>query len=120
MEMPLVDASCNQRIVLKIDRLAIIGRRHPHISDQHVRQTPESTVSHILTKRQGLSIVVAGGEGGPEKARSLGVAYHVFSDMARGKAPGRSRPKSDAEVTNLNFRKRPLVQRHILRSLFRC
>ncbi len=33
---------------------------------------------------------------------------------------GRVRPNSDAEVTNLNFRKRPLVQGDIFRSLFRC
>jgi hypothetical protein len=54
----MIDTGCDQRVALEIDRLAVVGRRHPHISDQHVRQTLGSIFSHTASKRQGLSIVL--------------------------------------------------------------
>ena len=68
---------------LKVDRLAIVGRRDPHISNQHVRQTPESTFSNTLSKRQGLSNVMTEGGVDSAKAKTGDVVNHVFSDSLK-------------------------------------
>lgn len=68
---------------LKVDRLAIVGRRDPHISNQHVRQTPESTFSNPLSKRQGLSNNLTEGGIYAAAAKTRSVVNHVFSDNAR-------------------------------------
>lgn len=56
MQMALVDARANKRIALQIHRLPLVARRHPHVADQHVRQTPFLLdLSHSATIRQSLS-----------------------------------------------------------------
>ena len=60
MQVALVDAGRDQRIVLKIDRLALVGRGHAHVADQHVRQTSNHGLSYTATIRRGLSCKMAG------------------------------------------------------------
>ena len=75
--MPMIDAGRDQRVALEIDGLAIVGRRHPHISDQHVRQNPES-MSRRLHLSDRVCRLGRGGHGS-DKAQVWGVAYHVFA-----------------------------------------
>jgi hypothetical protein len=49
MDVTLIDASRDQRIALKVHRLAVVGRRH-----RHVRQTPSPVFPYGCAKRQGL------------------------------------------------------------------
>ena len=83
----MIDVRRDQRVALEIDRLAIVGRRHPHISDQHVRQTLESMFPNTLPKRQGLSIIMDGGRHGSAKVQVGGVGYHVFYDTGSRQLP---------------------------------
>lgn len=72
IKMPMIDADRSQRVTLKINSLAIVARRHAHISHQHVRQTLKRVFSRILPKRQGLSIIVAYGLVSSGKGAALG------------------------------------------------
>lgn len=51
----LVGDNSDKGITLQGSRLALITTRHPHITDQHVRQNSNQELSHSLTFRQGLS-----------------------------------------------------------------
>nr|QCL10521.1 resolvase domain protein [Rhizobium rhizogenes] len=55
MEMAFIDPGRKQGIPLQGYRLAIVTTRHPHVTDQHVRQTSNQELPHSLTFRQGLS-----------------------------------------------------------------
>lgn len=54
--MPRVDTVQGERVTLQSHRLAIIRRRHTHVSNEHGRQTPEASFPYTESKRQGLSI----------------------------------------------------------------
>jgi hypothetical protein len=34
--MPAIDAGCDQRIALEIDRLPVVGGRYAHVTNEHV------------------------------------------------------------------------------------
>lgn len=57
VEVPVVDAGGHERVALQVDRLALVGRRHPHVPDQHVRKISQAPFPHITSIRQGLSCI---------------------------------------------------------------
>jgi len=55
MQMAVIDAGKEERIALQVNGLALVSGRDPHVTDQHVRQTPRRLLSHTGPIRQGLS-----------------------------------------------------------------
>ncbi len=48
MQMTMIDGSRDQRVAREIDRLAIVGLKNPHVSDQHLRQILETAFLYTL------------------------------------------------------------------------
>jgi len=55
MQMAVIDTGEEECITLQVNGLALISGRDPHVTDQHVRQTPRRPLSHTGPIRQGLS-----------------------------------------------------------------
>jgi len=55
MKVPLIDARAEKGVALQIDRLALVAGGHPHVTNEHVRQTSKLALSHTIAIRQRLS-----------------------------------------------------------------
>jgi len=54
MQMAVIDTGEEKCIALQVNGLALVSCRDPHVTDQHVRQTPRRLLSHTGPIRQGL------------------------------------------------------------------
>jgi len=55
MQMAVIDTGEEECIALQVNGLALVSGRDPHVTDQHVRQTPKRLLSHTGPIRQGMS-----------------------------------------------------------------